>query len=101
MTRLDDLKAELDTMFGRHTKWRLRCKDQNATSEMDQIRLAEQVLAEPCTGTVAEWQCHSLALQGVASVDLDEFLAHRPISAASQSQDDGHTANTPAYARQP
>ena len=101
MNRLDELKAELGTLFGRYTKWRLRCQEQHATSEADQIRVAEQVLAEPCTGTVAEWQCHLLALQGVESVDLDEFLGHRPISAAVQSQDDGHIINVPTTVRQP
>ncbi len=100
MNRLDELKAELGTLFGRYTKWRLRCKEQHVTSEADQIRVAEQFLAEPCTGTVAEWQCYLLALQGVESVDLDEFLGHRPISAAVQSHD-GHITNVPTSVRQP
>jgi hypothetical protein len=65
---LDELLTELSKVFGRLTKWRLRCKEQNATSEADLIRLAEQVLAEPCTGTVAEGYSHWLRLNGAQSI---------------------------------
>lgn len=101
MNRLDELKTELGTVFGRHTKWRVRCKEQNATSEADQIRVAEEVLAEPCTGTVAEWQCHQLSLQGVKSVDLADFLGQRGNSTAVQPQANGQAASTTNPAKQP
>jgi hypothetical protein len=51
---LDELRTELSQVSGRLAKWRLCCKEQSATSEAAIIRLAEQVLAEPCTGTVTE-----------------------------------------------
>lgn len=63
--RLDGLKAELAKVFGPLTKWQLRCKEQHAQMEAEEIRLAERVLAEPCTGTVAEAHTHWLGLQGV------------------------------------
>jgi hypothetical protein len=63
--RLDQLKAELAKVFGRYSKWELRCKERNAATEAEQIKLAEEVLAEPCSGTVAEARTHSLGPQGV------------------------------------
>jgi hypothetical protein len=65
---LDELLTELSKFFGRHKKWRLRCKEQNATTEADLIRLAEQVLAEPCTGTVTDGYSHWLRLNGTQSI---------------------------------
>jgi hypothetical protein len=75
--RLDELKAELAKVFGRYSKWQLRCSEQGVTTEQHQIRLAEEVLAEPCTGTVAEARTHALGLQGVKSVELDDFLGRK------------------------
>jgi hypothetical protein len=72
--RLEELKAELGKVFGRYAKWQLRCKEQNARTEAEQIKLAEEVLAEPCTGTVAEARTHSLGLQGVKTIELKDFL---------------------------
>lgn len=63
--RLDKLKKELGKVFGRLNKWRARCKEQNVSTVAEKIRLAEEVLAEPCSGTVAEARTHSLGLQGV------------------------------------
>ena len=40
-----------------------------------QILLAEEVLAAPSTGTVAEWLTYHLRLQGGKSFDVDEMLA--------------------------
>jgi hypothetical protein len=65
---LDGLLTELGQVFGRFTKWRVRCKEQNATTEAVLIRLAEEVLAEPCTGTVAEGHSHWLRLNGAQSI---------------------------------
>src|SRR5262249_7253285 len=42
--RLDELKAELGKVFGRLDKWRSRCKEQNASTEAEKIKLAEEVL---------------------------------------------------------
>jgi hypothetical protein len=67
MNRLEELTTELAKVFGRITKWRWRCKEQNAVSEADQIKVAEEVLAEPCTGTVAEWAHYQASLKGVKS----------------------------------
>lgn len=75
--RLDELRTELAKVFGRHSKWQLRCKEQNATTEQQKVKLAEEVLAEPCTGTVAEARTHSLGLKGIKSVELDVFLGRR------------------------
>jgi hypothetical protein len=72
--RLDELKAELAKVFGRYSKWQLRCKEQNARTDAEQIKLAEEVLAEPCTGTVAEARTHALGLQGVQTIELKDFL---------------------------
>ena len=67
-----DLEKELGKVFGRYTKWKLRCQEENATTTEEKIKLAEAVLAEPCTGTVAEARIYSLGLQGVKTVHLDE-----------------------------
>lgn len=72
--RLDELKAELAKVFGRYSKWQLRCKERKARTAAEKIKLAEEVLAEPCNGTVAEARTHSLGLQGVKTVDLKDFL---------------------------
>lgn len=79
--QLDELEIELAKVFGRYSKWQLRCKEKNAATEQQQIELAREVLAEPCTGTVAEARTHSLGLQGVKTVDLDDFLAKKGESA--------------------
>lgn len=65
--RLDELRRDLAVVFGRLAKWQIRCEEQIATSAEDQIRLAEEVLAEPCTGTVIEAQGYWLGLHGVAT----------------------------------
>ena len=51
--RLQELLAEMGKSFGKTTRWRVLCKDQNATSDAEKIKLAEQVLAEPPIDTVA------------------------------------------------
>jgi hypothetical protein len=75
--RLKDLEAELGKVFGRYSKWKLRCQERHATTIEDKIKLAEAVLAEPCSGTVTEARSHALGLQGVKSVDLDAFLGRK------------------------
>jgi hypothetical protein len=73
--RLQELKAELSRHFGKFTRWKVLCQDRDATNVEDQIRLAEEVLAAPSTGTVAEWLTHHVRLQGGKSFDVDEMLA--------------------------
>ncbi len=73
--RLRGLKAELSRRFGKITRWRVLCQEQNITSMKDQILLAEEVLAAPSTGTNAEWLTYHLRLQGGKSFDVDEMLA--------------------------
>jgi hypothetical protein len=62
--RLTQLLAELRKDFGKTTRWRVLCNEQNATSEADQIRLAEQVLAEPPLGSVAAGHAQWARLHG-------------------------------------
>jgi hypothetical protein len=73
--RLKGLEAELFKHFGRLTRWKARCVERGAEAVEDKIRLAEEVLAAPSTGTVAEWLTHHLRLQGGKSFDVDEMLA--------------------------
>jgi hypothetical protein len=67
MNHLQQLLAELAKDFGKSTRWQLLCQEQNATSEADQIRLAEQVLAEPPLGGVAAAHSHWARLHGAKS----------------------------------
>ena len=73
--RLDELKAELAKQFGKFTRWRSLCQEQNIISVGEQIRVAEEVLAAPYTGTNAEWLTYHLRLRGGKSFDVDEMLA--------------------------
>ena len=67
MSRLDEVRAELAKTFGKTTRWQVLCRQNDATTDCEKIKVAEQVLAEPCTGTIAEAQGHWLELQGVES----------------------------------
>ena len=73
--RLQEVKDELFKRFGRLTRWKALCVERGAEAVEDQIRLAEEVLAGPSTGTVAEWLTHHLRLKGGKSFDVDEMLA--------------------------
>ena len=73
--RLDELKAELFRYFGKFTRWKALCVEQDVTTVEVQIRLAEEVLAAPSTGTNAEWLTNHLRLRGGKSFDVDEMLA--------------------------
>ena len=73
--RLDELKAELFKHFGKLTRWKALCVERGAETVGEQIRLAEEVLAAPSTGTNAEWLTHHLRLKGGKSFDVDEMLA--------------------------
>jgi hypothetical protein len=73
--RLDELRAELSLHFGKFTRWRAQCVEGDVTTVEGQIRQAEEVLAAPSTGTVAEWLTHHLRLKGGKSFDVDEMLA--------------------------
>lgn len=73
--RLKELDAELFKHFGRLTRWKALCVERGAETVEEQTRLAEEVLAAPSTGTVAEWLTHYLRLQGGKSFDVDEMLA--------------------------
>lgn len=63
--RLQELLVDLGGRFGKTTRWGVLCREHDATTDEDKIRLAEHVLSEWSTGTVAEWQSHHLRLQGV------------------------------------
>ena len=73
--RLQELKAELSRHFGRFTRWKAMCPERDVTTVEEQIRLAEEVLAAPSTGTNAEWLTHHLRLKGSQSFDVGEMLA--------------------------
>jgi hypothetical protein len=64
MPRLEELLTILDKDFGKITRWRALCQEQNAITEVEQIRLAEQVLAEPSMGTVGAGYSQWVKLQG-------------------------------------
>ena len=72
--RLEDLLTELGKHFGKTTRWKVLCLEQDAATEEHKIRLAEEVLAAHSTGTVAEWHSYQLRLQGVKSGKLDDIL---------------------------
>ena len=73
--RLQELKAELSRHFGNLTRWKALCQERDVTTDEEKIRLAEEVLAAPSTGTNAEWLTHHLRLKGGKSFDVDEMLA--------------------------
>jgi hypothetical protein len=61
---LKQLLVELAKDFGKTTRWKVLCKEQNVATDADKIRLAEQILAEPCTGTVAAGYAQWARLHG-------------------------------------
>jgi hypothetical protein len=75
--RLEELKNELFTRFGKLTRWKALCLEQDATTDEKKIRLAEEVLASSSTGTVAEWRGYDLRLQGKKSFNIDDYLSGR------------------------
>jgi hypothetical protein len=64
MNRLELLLTELAKDFGKMSRWQLLCQQQNATSEAEQVHLAEQVLAEPEIGSVAAGHANWARLRG-------------------------------------
>ena len=58
------IEGRLFRHFGKFTRWRALCQERDVTTVEEQIRLAEEVLAAPSTGTNAEWLTHHLRLQG-------------------------------------
>ncbi len=75
--RLEELKKQLRDDFGKLTCWQWLCKDQNATTEQEQIALAEQVLAMPRMDNVAAAHTYWLRLQGKKSADISDILSPR------------------------
>lgn len=71
--RIEQLVEKLQADFGRITRWHLLCKEQNATTDEAKIRLAEQVLNEWSTGTVAEWYSHWLRLNGAKTISAPPY----------------------------
>jgi hypothetical protein len=86
--RLEELKSNLSKHFGKLTRWRALCQERDTKTDEDQIRLAEEVLAAPSTGTVAEWYGHHLWLQGKKSFNIDEYLAGRRSPTAGAAGDE-------------
>jgi hypothetical protein len=75
--RLEELETVLFKHFGKLTRWKVMCLEQDATADEHKIRLAEEVLAAESTGTVAEWYSFHLRLQGKKSFNIDDYLAGR------------------------
>jgi hypothetical protein len=70
--KLEQLRSELFEHFGKITRWKVLCQEQDATTDEEKIRLAEDVLRTPSTGTVAEWWGSHLRLKGKKSFKVDE-----------------------------
>jgi hypothetical protein len=75
--KLKKLLAELGIHFGKTTRWRALCKERNARSDDEKIVIAEQVLHEWSSGTVAELYSHNAKLHGAKSITVQEFLNKR------------------------
>ncbi len=75
--RLDDLLTDLGKHFGKMTRWRALCRERDATTDEDKLRLAQEVLAAYSTGTVAEWHSYDLRLRGRKPSNIDDLLAGR------------------------
>lgn len=73
--RLEQLLVELGKHFGKTTRWKTLCKERNATTDEEKMKLAEQVLGEWSTGAVAELSSHRARLDGAKSITVDEFLS--------------------------
>ncbi len=71
--RLEQLLAELAMDFGKTTRWKALCNEQNATTKADQIRLAEQVLSEPPMGTVAGGYAQWAKLHGAKDQEAPPY----------------------------
>lgn len=70
--RLSGLRSELFEHFGKVTRWKVLCQEQDATTDEEKIRLAEEVLKAPSTGTVAEWWGSHLRLKGSKSFKVED-----------------------------
>jgi len=70
--RLKELRSELFKHFGKVTRWKVLCQERDATTDEEKIRLAEEVLASPSTGTVAEWWGSHLRLKGSKSFKVKD-----------------------------
>ncbi len=73
--RLADLKRQLWADFGKTTCWQWLCEERDATTEPEQIAVAEEVLAMPHMGNVAAAQTYWLRLQGKKPFNVEELLA--------------------------
>lgn len=69
--RLKELRSELFKHFGKLTRWKVLCQERGAMTDEEKIRLAEEVLKAPSTGTVAEWWGSHLRLKGKKSFKVE------------------------------
>ncbi len=70
--RLEELRSELFKHFGKITRWKVLCQENQATTDEEKIRLAEEVLRSPSTGTVAEWWGSHLRLKNNEAPKVDD-----------------------------
>lgn len=69
------LLAEISKKFGRITRWEVLCQEQHATSDADRIRVAQQVLAEHATDTVAGGYAQWAKLHGAKDRQAPPYKA--------------------------
>lgn len=72
MSELERLLKELGQTFGKLSRWRNLCRQENATTEAAQVAIARRVLAEWSTGNVSEGQTRHLEAQGQAAKPLHD-----------------------------
>ena len=69
--RLGEMRTELFRHFGKITRWKVLCRERDALNDEEKIRLAEEVLRTPTTGTVADWRGSHRRLSGDKSPEVD------------------------------
>lgn len=72
--RLKKLREQLRNDFGKTIRWELACKEHHARTTAEKTCLAEQVLAEPATQTVAEWYSCWAKLYGLTAPCLEQLV---------------------------
>lgn len=71
---LRELRDRLLNDFGKTTRWELLCKQRHVTTLAEKTRLAQEVLSQPMTRTVAEWYTCWTMLYGFSSRRLEELV---------------------------
>lgn len=72
MSRLTEILKKLN--YAKTLHWERLCKEQNATCEEEQIRLAVEVLSWPLLDTGAASQSEWLKRRGAKTIKVDDYL---------------------------